>query len=345
MNILALSNIASGLLAGDKGLLAMDESNGTCDLRLAAAGIPPSAEVRRRYREMILSTPGLGECISGVILYDETIRQARHDGKPFVAIVENEGIILGVKVDTGAKDLAGRVGEKITEGLDGLRDRLRGYFDMGARFAKWRAVFGLGKGLPSRGCVDANAHALARYAALCQSEGLVPIVEPEVLMEGDHGLAACQAATEMVLRAVFDQLTIQEVNLGAMILKPNMILPGLHSAEQPTSADVARATLATLRRVVPAEVPGVAFLSGGQSGELASARLNAMNATFRSPSVEAPWALTFSFARAIQQPSLAIWAGEDANRAKAQRALLHRAKCNWAARQGRYNSAIEAKSA
>jgi fructose-bisphosphate aldolase class I len=330
------------LLADHKGLLAMDESNGTCNKRFAAAGIPQTEDARRVYRELIITTRGLEECVSGVILYDESIRQSRADGMPFVDVLAAAGIVPGIKVDTGARDLAGHAGEKITEGLDGLRDRLQGYFKMGARFAKWRAVIGLGERLPSPACVDANAHALARYAALCQEAGLVPIVEPEVLMAGDHTLARCAEATETALRAVFAQLVVQGVALGATILKPNMILPGLSAPDQPTPAEVAEATVRVLRRVVPAEVPGIAFLSGGQSGELASARLNAMNAPVASPSAVAPWALTFSYARAIQQPALRIWAGKDANRPEAQRALLHRAICNRAARRGQYSPDMEA---
>ena len=336
-----LAETARLMLADHKGLLAMDESNGTCNKRFAKAGIEETEEARRRYRELIVTTPGLGECISGVILYDETIRQARADGRPFVKIIADSGIIPGIKVDVGAKDLAGHAGEKITEGLDGLRERLRDYFQMGARFAKWRAVIGLGDGLPSRACIDANAHALARYAALCQESGLVPIVEPEVLMDGDHTLGRCLEATERVLRAVFDQLAVQGVALEGMILKPNMALPGLTCPEQPTPYEVAEATVGLLRRVVAPELPGIAFLSGGQSGVLASERLNAMNSKFKSPSAAAPWTLTFSFARAIQQPALEIWAGKDANRTAAQQALIHRARCNRAARKGQYSSSME----
>jgi fructose-bisphosphate aldolase class I len=336
-----LAETARLMLADHKGLLAMDESTGTCNKRFAKAGIAQTEEARRRYRELILTTPGLAECVSGVILYDETIRQARADGTPFVAVIGATGIIPGIKVDTGAKDLAGHAGEKITEGLDGLRERLRDYFEMGARFAKWRAVIGLGDGLPTHACIDANAHALARYAALCQEAGLVPVVEPEVLMVGDHSLARCQQVTEQALRAVFDQLSVQNVALDGIILKPNMVLPGLTCSVQPTADEVADATVQTLRRVVPAETAGIAFLSGGQSGELASARLNAMNAKFKAPSAVAPWPLTFSFARAIQQPALEIWAGKDANRDAAQRALLHRAKCNSAARRGQYSPSME----
>ena len=336
-----LAETARLMLADHRGLLAMDESTGTCDKRFAKAGIPQTEEARRRYRELILTTPGLAECISGVILYDETIRQAQADGTPFLKIIGAAGITPGIKVDTGAKDLAGHPGEKITEGLDGLRERLHDYFAMGARFAKWRAVIGLGDGLPTHACIDANAHALARYAALCQEAGLVPVVEPEVLMVGDHSLARCQRATERALRAVFDQLSVQNVALDGMILKPNMVLPGLNYPVQPTAEEVADATVETLRRVVPVETAGIAFLSGGQSGELASARLNAMNAKFKAPSAAAPWPLGFSFARAIQQPALEIWAGKDANREAAQRALLQRAQCNSAARRGRYSPAME----
>ena len=336
-----LAATARLMLADHKGLLAMDESTGTCNKRFAKAGIPQTEEARRRYRELIITAPGLAECVSGVILYDETIRQAQSDGTPFLKIIAAAGIIPGIKVDTGAKDLAGHAGEKITEGLDGLRQRLNDYFYMGARFAKWRAVIGLGEGFPTAACIDANAHALARCAALCQEAGLVPVVEPEVLMDGDHSLARCQQATERALRAVFAQLSVQNVALDGIILKPNMVLPGLASAVQPTAEQVADATVETLRRVVPVETAGIAFLSGGQSGELATARLNAMNAKFKAPSAAAPWPLGFSFARAIQQPTLEIWAGQDGNREAAQRALLHRAKCNSAARRGAYSPSME----
>ena len=290
----------------------MDESNPTCNKRFAKLGIPQTEEARRAYREMIVTTPGLGECISGAILCDETIRQQKRDGTPFVEVIADAGIIPGIKVDTGAKDMAGHPGEKITEGLDGLRDRLTEYFQMGARFAKWRAVIAVGDGIPSRGCIEANAQALARYAALCQEAGLVPIVEPEVLMDGGHTLERCGEVTEDVLRAVFSQLYTQRVMLEGMILKPNMVLPGSACPKQETVDEVADATVKCLLRAVPAAVPGIAFLSGGQSGELASARLNAMNVRFKS---RLPWALAFSFARAIQQPALEIWRGEDGPRA------------------------------
>jgi len=271
MNILELIKTANRLVENDKGLLAMDESNPTCNKRFAAAGILQTEEFRRSYREMIITTPGLGECISGLILYDETIRQKKKDGTLFIKAITDLGIISGIKVDTGAKDMAGHQGEKITEGLDGLRDRLREYFQMGARFAKWRAVIAIGKEIPSRGCIEANAHALARYATLCQEAGMVPVVEPEVLMEGEHTLEQCFDITEEVLRTVFRQLYIQRVTLEGMILKPNMVLPGLACPQQKSVNEVADATVECLLRAVPAAVPGVAFLSGGQSGELASA--------------------------------------------------------------------------
>ena len=329
---------AKALVADDKGLLAMDESNPTCHKRFAKLGIPQTVEARRDYRELIVTTPGLGECISGVILYDETIRQQKEDGTPFLKVIADAGIIPGIKVDTGAKDLAGHPGEKITEGLDGLRDRLKEYFQMGARFAKWRAVIAIGDGIPRRSCIEANAHTLARYAALCQETGLVPIVEPEVLMDGDHSLERCREVTEEVLRTVFNQLNCQRVLLEGMILKPNMVLPGLTCSKQESAVEVADATVNCLLRTVPAAVPGVAFLSGGQPSELASVRLNEMNVRFKS---RMPWALTFSFSRAIQQPALEIWQGKKTNVKAAQQALLHRAKCNRAACRGEYTAAME----
>jgi len=338
MNTQVLSDTARTLVASDKGLLAMDESNPTCNKRFARVGIPQTEEARRAYREMILTTPGLGECISGAILYDETIRQRKKDGTPFLKVITDAGIIPGIKVDTGAKRLAGHVGEKVTEGLDGLRDRLAEYFRMGARFAKWRAVIAIGDGIPSRGCIEANGQALARYAALCQEAGLVPAVEPEVLMAGEHTLGRCREVTEEVLRTVFNQLNAQRVMLEGMILKPNMVLPGLDCPTQKAVDEVADATVRCLLRVVPAAVPGIAFLSGGQSGELASARLNAMNVRFKS---RLPWALTFSFARAIQRPALEIWHGQDANVLAAQQALYHRASCDRAARRGQYSAAMD----
>jgi fructose-bisphosphate aldolase class I len=342
MNAPELIDTARKLVADDKGLLAMDESNPTCNKRFAKLGIPQTEEARRAYRELIVTTPGLGESISGAILYDETIRQQKKDGTPFAKALTDAGIIPGIKVDTGAKDMAGHPGEKITEGLDGLRDRLKEYFQMGARFAKWRAVITIGGGIPSRGCIEANAQALARYAALCQEAGLVPVVEPEVLMDGDHSLERSGEVTEEVLRTTFNQLYAQRVMLEGILLKPNMVLSGLTWPKQAGVDEVADATVTCLLRSVPAAVPGIAFLSGGQSAELASDRLNAMNVRFKS---RRPWALAFSFARAIQQPALEIWSGEGANIEAAQQALLHRARCNRAARRGEYNAAMEGTSA
>jgi fructose-bisphosphate aldolase class I len=333
-----LIDTARTLVANDKGLLAMDESTPTCDKRFAKLGIPQTEEARRAYRELIVTASGLGECISGAILYVETIRQKRKDGTPFIKVLADAGIIPGIKVDTGAKELAGHPGEKITEGLDGLRERLADYSKMGARFAKWRAVIAVGDCLPSHGCIEANAQGLARYAGLCQEAGLVPVVEPEVLMDGGHTLERCREVTEAVLRTVFNQLNSQRVMLEGMLLKPNMVLPGLACPKQASVDEVADATVQCLLRTVPAAVPGVVFLSGGQPPELASARLNAMNVRFKS---RLPWALAFSFARAIQQPALEIWRGDQANVLAAQKALLHRAKCNRAARRGDYNAAME----
>ena len=337
MNALQLAATAQAMVAGDKGLLAMDESDPTCNRRFAAAGIPQTEAARQAYRELLITAPGLGGCINGVILYDGTIRQRMTNGRPFVQAVTDAGIIPGIKVDLGAKALAGHPGETVTEGLDGLRSRLQEYAGMGARFAKWRAVIAMGGGLPTQGCVDANAHALARYAALCQGAGLVPIVEPEVLMDGSHTLHRCAEVTERVLHSVFGQLRTQRVLLEGMILKPNMVLPGLDCPVQDAPDQVAEATVACFRQAVPAAVPGIAFLSGGQSGELASARLSAMNARRAS----SPWALAFSFARAIQQPALEAWGGNAAHVATAQQALLHRAGCNRAARRGEYSQAME----
>jgi len=338
MNAQVLFGIARMLVADDKGLLAMDESNPTCNKRFARLGIPQTVEARRAYRELIVTTPGLGECISGAILYDETIRQQKKDGTPFVKAITDAGIIPGIKVDTGAREMADHPGEKITEGLDGLRERLAEYAHMGASFAKWRAVIAIKEGIPSRGCIEANAQALAAYAALCQEAGLVPVVEPEVLMDGGHTLERCREVTEQVLQTVFNQLYTQGVMLEGMLLKPNMVLPGLDCPNQATLDGVADVTVTCLLQTVPAAVPGVAFLSGGQSAELASARLNAMNVRFKS---RMPWALAFSFSRAIQQPALEIWQGKEAHVLAAQQALLHRARCNQAARRGEYSAAME----
>jgi len=338
MNSQMLRDTAKVLFVDNKGLLAMDESNGTCNKRFAKLGIPQTVEARRAYRELIVTTPGLGESIGGAILYDETIRQQKNDGTPFIKVLTEAGIISGIKVDAGAKELAGHPGEKVTEGLDGLRGRLAEYSKMGARFAKWRAVVAIGDGIPSGGSIEANAQALARYAALCQEAGLVPVVEPEVLMDGNHSMERCLEVTEEVLRAVFNQLYTQRVALEGMILKPNMVLPGLSCPKQESIEEVADATVNCLLRAVPAAVPAIAFLSGGQPAELATARLNAMNVRFKS---RMPWALAFSFARAIQQPALEIWRGQETNVAAAQQALYHRALCNQAARRGKYFPAME----
>jgi fructose-bisphosphate aldolase class I len=338
MNAQELIATAKKLVADDKGLLAMDESLPTCNKRFAKIGIAQTVDARRDYRELIVTTSGLNESISGAILSDETIRQQKKDGTAFVKILADSGIIPGIKVDAGTKDLAGYPGEKITEGLDGLRERLVEYKQMGARFAKWRAMIVIGNHIPSRGCIEANAQALALYAALSQEAGLVPVVEPEVLMDGDHTLERCFEVTEEVLHTVFDRLYRQKVMLEGMLLKPNMVLPGLACPRQDTVDEVADATVTCLMRAVPAAVPGITFLSGGQSSELASARLNAMNAAYKS---RAPWKLSFSFARAIQQPAMEIWHGEESNVQAAQQALYHRAKCNWAARRGEYGAAME----
>lgn len=329
---------AQMLVAADKGILAMDESNATCNARFAKLDIPQSAEIRRNWRELIVTTPGLAEAISGVILYDETIRQRMSDGTPFLTAAVAAGLVPGIKIDTGATNMAAHAGEKVTEGLDGLRDRLAEYQKLGARFAKWRAVIAVGEKIPSRACIEANAHALARYAALCQEAGLVPIVEPEVLMDGPHTMERSAEVSEILLRSVFSQLVYQGVELEGIILKPNMVLPGLANPAQNTDAEVADATVRCLLRTVPAAVPGIAFLSGGQSGEKASARLNTMNVRFKG---RLPWPLTFSFARAIQQPAMAIWGGKKTNVAAAQQAIYQRASLNQSARRGEYASIME----
>lgn len=333
-----LINTARLMVGNHKGILAMDESFPTCNKRFAKLGIPQTVEARRAYREMIVTTPGLGEFISGAILFDETIRQKTKDGIPMIKVLIDAGIIPGIKVDTGAKELAGHPGEKISEGLDGLRERLIEYYQMGARFAKWRAVLVIGEGIPSKASTIANALTLARYAALCQDVGLVPIVEPEVLVDGSHTMERCFEVTEEVLHEVFNQLYIQGVLLEGTILKPNMIVPGLSCTKQESDNKVADTTVNCLMRSVPAAVPGITFLSGGQTAELASARLNAMNVRFKS---KLPWELSFSYGRALQQPALEIWLGKEANVPEAQKALHHRAKCNYAARCGEYNSGME----
>jgi fructose-bisphosphate aldolase class I len=340
----ALASVAKALVGAGKGILAMDESPATCDGRLTEAGIAPSPAARRDYRDLLAGTPGLGDYVSGVILHDETIRQDTRDGVSFPEALARSGLTVGVKVDTGATALAGRCGERVTEGLDGLRDRLRAYHALGARFAKWRAVIAAGEGLPSDGCIEANAHALGRYAALCQEVGLVPIVEPEVLSAPAQTLEACRAVTEAVLEAVFDQLRAQGVVPEAMILKPNMVRPG-EGGEGEADIDLAaEATVHSLARAAPAAVAGIAFLSGGQSGPMACARLDAMNRAAQAGALRAPWPLVFSFARAIQHPALRIWRGQDAQVGAARAALLHRARCAWAAMHGAYGHALEGEA-
>lgn len=341
MNTQCLRDTVTALSLTSKGLLAMDESTPTCDKRFAEVGIPQTEEMRRAYRSWLISTPAIAASIGGVILYDETIREHTISGTPFVEAVTGAGLIAGIKVDTGAKALAGFPGEKVTEGLDGLRERLAEYAGMGARFAKWRAVFTIGEGRPSRGAIEANALTLARYAGLCQEANLIPIVEPEVLMAGDHSWQRCAEVTEAVLHAVFAHLVEQRVMLEAMILKPNMVVSGTTCPEQASVDQVADATVQCLLRAVPAAVPAVAFLSGGQDSVLASARLSAMNVRFKS---RMPWALTFSFARALQEPALVIWHGDNQNIHAAQRALAQRATCDSAATRGHYSAALEGES-
>ncbi len=333
-----LAATAKAMVAPGKGILAADESYSTANKRFEKLGIPTTEEMRRAYREMLFTTPGIGDFFSGVILFDETIRQSTKDGTPFTKVLSNAGIIPGIKLDEGAKPLAKAPAEKVTEGLDGLRDRIAEYYKMGARFAKWRAVITIGDGIPSNSCIKTNAHALARYAALCQSGGLTPIVEPEVLMDGDHTLERSYAVHHEVLKAVFDELYIQGVEPDQMILKPSMVIPGEKSPQQASVEDVARWTVKCLRERVPAAVPGCAFLSGGQSDELATAHLNAMNALFKD---QLPWQLTFSYGRALQQAAMQTWNGQDANVSKAQQELYRRAKFNSAAALGQYQPEME----
>jgi len=330
---------ARELVAPGKGILAADESHGTIEKRFRSIDLESTEENRRAYREMLFTTPGLGEHISGVILFDETIRQATRDGVPFTDVLVGAGIIPGIKVDTGAKPLAGFPGEVVTEGLDGLRGRLAEYREMGARFAKWRAVIGIGEGIPTRTCIEANAHALARYAALCQEAGLVPIVEPEALMDGDHTIERCHEVTAGMLQAVFTHLFDHRVDLGGMLLKTNMVLSGKGCPEQAGVQEVAEATLRCLRAVVPGAVPGIVFLSGGQSDQAATAHLDAMNRMGAQP-----WELSFSYGRALQAAALKAWGGDPANFDAGQRALYHRAKCNGAARSGTYSEEMEAEA-
>lgn len=333
-----LKDIARQLLADHKGLLAMDESTATCNKRFSELGIPQTEEYRRKYRELIVTAPGLEESISGAILFDETIRQRAADGTLLIDILKSKGIIPGIKVDEGTIPMAGFPGEKITEGLDRLPERLKEYVEMGARFAKWRAVITIGQDLPTSTSIKANAYLLARYAALCQEAGLLPIVEPEVIMDGNHSLEICAQVTTEVLHAVFNALYQHRVDLESMILKPNMVLPGEDSPLTNTAREVAEATVACFQRCVPVSVPGIAFLSGGQPAMLASERLNTMHQLFDKAM---PWTLTFSFSRAVQQPALEIWKGDDDNVVAAQKALNHRVACNRAANHAAYTADME----
>jgi len=335
-----LESVALMLVSEGKGILAADETTPTLTKRFDALGIQSTEQSRRTYREMLFTCPGAAEFISGAIMYDETIRQKSSGGAPLAEALTVQGILPGIKVDTGAKALAGSPEETVTEGLDGLRDRLREYRGMGARFAKWRAVIHLSDALPSAACVSANAHALARYASLCQEQELVPIVEPEVLMDGPHTIERCEEVTGMVLHAVFHALFEHGIALEGMLLKPNMILAGTECARQAPVEEVARATLRCLRRHVPAAVPGIVFLSGGQNARLATAHLNAIN---RLPGAK-PWKASFSYGRALQDPALEAWHGRDANLPAGQRAFHHRARCNGAASVGKYSDAMEAAS-
>ena len=339
MNTVAMEATAVELVAPGKGILAADESGPTIEKRLRAVGVVSSEETRRAYREMLFTTTGLGAFISGVILYDETIRQKAADGTPLVELLTRQGIIPGIKVDKGAKSLAAFPGEKITEGLDGLRDRLAEYARLGARFTKWRAVLAIGPQIPSRLCIQANVHALARFAALSQEAGLVPIVEPEVLMDGDHPLARHFEVTEATLSALFRELYRHRVHLEALLLKVNMVLSGTTCPQQASVAEAAQATWHCMHRTVPAAVPGIVFLSGGQTDLRATEHLDALNRI-----EHAPWQLSFSFGRALQAPALKAWAGMADHSAAAQAALLLRARCNSAARFGQYTPEMETKN-
>jgi fructose-bisphosphate aldolase class I len=327
-----LSDIAKALVVDGKGILAADESSPTIKKRFDSIGVESTEDNRRDYRAMLFTSPDAGRYISGVILFDETLRQSASDGTPLVDILTSGGMIPGIKVDKGAKPLAGFPDEKVTEGLDGLRDRCAEYAELGAKFTKWRAVYTIGEDGPSAACLTANAHALARYAAIAQEAGLVPIVEPEVLMDGDHSIDDCQVVSEEALRTVFAELAVQEIELEGMLLKPNMVLSGTDCPEQAGVEEVARRSVETLKRTVPAAVPGIVFLSGGQSDEVATQHLNAMNKLGENP----PWQLSFSYGRALQAAPLKAWAGKAENHDAAQAAFLERAKANGAATLGTY---------
>jgi fructose-bisphosphate aldolase class I len=335
-----LESVAESLVADGKGILAADETTPTLTKRFDTLGIKSTEQTRRTYREMLFACPGAAEYISGAIMYDETIRQKSSRDTPFAETLANQGILPGIKVDTGAKPLAGSSSETVTEGLDGLRDRLREYRNMGARFAKWRAVIHVTHTLPSTACVSANAHALARYASLCQEQGLVPIVEPEVLRDGSHSIGRCDEVTCVVLHTVFDALFEQGVALEGILLKPNMVVAGKGCAQQPSVEEVADATLSCLRRHVPAAVPGIVFLSGGQDARSATVHLNAIN---QLPHTK-PWKISFSYGRALQDPALEAWHGRDEHLPAGQRAFSHRARLNGAATLGKYTDEMEAAS-
>jgi fructose-bisphosphate aldolase class I len=338
MDIQDLAATANAMVAPGKGILAADESTGTMTKRLQAVGVESTEDSRRRWRQLLFTSERIGNWISGVILYDETIRQATDDGVSFVDVLEAQGVFPGIKVDTGAKPLAGAPGELVTEGLDGLRERLAEYRELGARFTKWRAVISIGDGKPSPYCISVNAHALARYAALAQEAGLVPIVEPEVLMDGSHSIERCFEVTEATLHAVFAELYAQRVRLEGIVLKPNMVLSGKDASNRATPDEVAEASIACYRRSVPAAVPGLAFLSGGQTDEEATLNLDALNR--RADGL--PWQLSFSYGRGLQATPLQIWVGERANVPKAQEAFQLRARETAAARRGEYADAVSA---
>jgi fructose-bisphosphate aldolase class I len=341
VNLKELNKIARAMTAPGRGLLAADESTGTIKRRFDAIGVESTVDNRRDYRELLFrATDGMRPYISGVILFDETLRQSARDGTPLVKIIEQAGALPGIKVDLGAKAMAGFPDEVLTEGLDGLRERLVEYRGLGAKFAKWRAVITIGDGIPTFGCIKANAHALARYAALCQEQSIVPIVEPEVLMEGDHDIGRCAAVTEWVLKTVFAELYEARVALEGMVLKPNMVIPGKKAAKQASVAQVAEATIRVLKACVPVAVPGIAFLSGGQSDEEATAHLDAMNKIGGLP-----WPLSFSFGRALQAAPQSAWRGKSDNVAAAQRAFVHRARMNSLAALGRWTVELEKQAA
>jgi len=340
MTATELDTIARAMVAKDKGILAADESSGTIKKRFDKIKLDSTEESRRTYRELLFTTPGASDYISGVILYDETIRQKTRDGVPFPEFLSRNGMLPGIKVDLGAKPLPGFPGETITEGLDGLRERLAEYRKLGAKFAKWRAVIDIAEGIPTRFCIEANAHALARYAALCQQAGIVPIVEPEVLMDGAHTIERCDAVTDDTLQAVFAELYAHRIRLEGMILKPNMVISGTKCPTRAGAEQVAEATVRCLKRNVPAAVPGVAFLSGGQSPEEATEHLSLMNQL--GP---LPWELSFSYGRALQAPVLDAWRGQPATFPAGQKALFKRAKLNGLARSGRYVAALESAAA